>query len=74
MTSKSSRTCDTQESVLAQPQPGLDPAVWQDAGDGAKPVLTEEAREKLHAAVEWVQQRYNFSDLSVYVIGSICSN
>ena len=62
------------ESVLDTPKPGLDPAVWQDDPDGGQPVLSEEALRKLGNALEWVQEQYKFSNLSVYIIGSICSN
>ena len=62
------------ESVLDAPKPGLDPAVWQDDPDGGQPVLSEEALRKLGSALEWVQEQYKFSNLSVYIIGSICSN
>ena len=62
------------ESVLDAPKPGLDPAVWQDDPDGGQPVLSEEALRKLGSAIEWVQEQYKFSNLSVYIIGSICSN
>ena len=62
------------ESVLDAPKPGLDPAVWQDDPDGGQPVLSEEALRKLGRALEWVQEQYKFSNLSVYIIGSICSN
>lgn len=62
------------ESVLDAPKPGLDPAVWQDDPNGGQPVLSEEALRKLGSALEWVQEQYKFSNLSVYIIGSICSN
>ena len=62
------------ESVLDAPKPGLDPAVWQDDPDGGQPILSEEALRKLGSALEWVQEQYKFSNLSVYIIGSICSN
>ena len=62
------------ESVLDAPRPRLDPAVWQDDPDGGQPVLSEEALRKLGSAIEWVQEQYRFSNLSVYIIGSICSN
>ena len=62
------------ESILDAPKPGLDPAVWQDDPSGGKPMLSEEALRKLGSALEWVQEQYKFSNLSVYIIGSICSN
>ena len=37
-------------------------------------MLRDEAKAKLEKAVAWVQERYRFEDLSVYIIGSICSN
>ena len=55
------------ESVLDAPKPGLDPAVWQDDPDGGQPVLSEEALRKLGSALEWVQEQYKFSNLSVYI-------
>lgn len=62
------------ESVLDQPKDGLDPDVWQDSPDGGKPVLTEESAQKIGRLLEWVQDQYQFQNLSVYLIGSICSN
>lgn len=66
------------ESILDSSKPSLDPAVWQvDAQKKSvskKPNLTEEAQEKIDNAIAWVQEKYNFQDLSVYIIGSICSN
>ena len=62
------------ESVLDDPKPGLDPAVWQDIPGDGKPVLTDEATLKIEKALGWVQEQYGFNNLSVYIIGSICSN
>ena len=63
------------ESILDAPRAGLDSAVWQDSSSSsAKPALSQEAQQKLDKAIGWVQSQYNFSNLSVYVIGSICSN
>ena len=62
------------ESVLDDPKPGLDSTVWQDAPGGAKPALTDEATLKIEKALGWVQEQYGFNNLSVYIIGSICSN
>lgn len=63
------------ESILDQPKDGLDPTVWQqtNAVDG-KPMLTPDAAQKISLAVSWVQEQYKFNNLSVYLIGSICSN
>ena len=63
------------ESILDQPKDGLDPTVWQqtNAVDG-KPMLAPEAAQKISFAVSWVQEQYKFNNLSVYLIGSICSN
>ena len=62
------------ESILDAPKPGLDPIVWQDVPGSSKPMLSEEALRKLQSALEWVQDQYHFNNLSVYIIGSICSN
>lgn len=62
------------ESILDEPRATLDPSVWQAALEGGKPTLTDEAASKLHRAIQWVQDQYNFNDLSVFLLGSICSN
>lgn len=62
------------ESILDEPKESLDPAVWQEQPNGSKPVLTPEALNKLSLAVSWVQDKYKFNNLSVFIIGSICSN
>ena len=67
-------TTTVKESVLDTPKSSLDPGVWQDSPEGGKPILTDEATQKLEKAIEWVQEQYHFSNLSVYLIGSICSN
>lgn len=67
-------TTTVKESVLDSPKTSLDPVVWQDGPEGGKPILTDEATQKLEKALEWVQDQYHFSNLSVYLIGSICSN
>lgn len=67
----------TNESVLDRPKEGLDPAVWQNASEDQKPILTPEAQTKIDQIVAWAQNQYGdvFKDtLSVYIIGSICSN
>lgn len=69
-----SKISELPESILDSPKPGLDPAVWQDVQGSGKPDLTEEALRKLQSAVQWVQDQYHFTNLSVYLIGSICSN
>lgn len=63
------------ESILDSSKPSLDPDVWQiDSQNRRKPNLTKEAQDKIDNAISWVQENYNFQDLSVYIIGSICSN
>ena len=62
------------ESILDAPKESLDPAVWQEQSNGSKPTLTPEALKKLSLAVDWVQDKYKFNNLSVFIIGSICSN
>ena len=62
------------ESVLDQPKANLDPIVWQISNENAKPQLTYEAQSKIDKLVNWVQEQYHFNNLSVYIIGSICSN
>ena len=62
------------ESILDEPRATLDPSVWQEAPGSGKPVLTDEAAQKLHKAVEWAQEQYHFNNLSVFLLGSICSN
>lgn len=62
------------ESILDEPKESLDPAVWQEQSNGSKPMLTPEALKKLSLAVSWVQEKYRFNNLSVFIIGSICSN
>lgn len=64
----------TYESILDEPRATLDPSVWQELPGSSKPILTDEAASKLHKAIEWVQEQYNFSNLSVFLLGSICSN
>ena len=62
------------ESVLDSPKANLDPTVWQISNENAKPQLTYEAQSKIDKLVNWVQEQYHFNNLSVYIIGSICSN
>lgn len=62
------------ESILDAPKDGLDPFVWQQSLSSEKPILSEEAYSKISNIIQWAQQQYNFKDLSVYIIGSICSN
>lgn len=62
------------ESILDAPQDTLDQNVWNLQTDPKKPSLQSEAKAKLDKAISWVQDKYHFSDLSVYIIGSICSN
>lgn len=64
----------TKESVLDTPKESLDSAVWQKNDGNIKPQLTVEAQSKIDDLVTWVQKQYHFSNLSVYIIGSICSN
>ena len=60
------------ESILDKPQDTLDPSVWNVADDNI--TLTEEATAKIQKAVDYVQGKWNFPDLSVFIIGSITSN
>lgn len=60
------------ESILDDPRESLSPEVWDSSS--TPPVLTDEAQAKIDALVDWVQQKHKFNDLSVYIIGSICSN
>ena len=69
-----SKISELPESILDNPKPGLDPAVWQDVSGSGGPILAEEALRKLQSAISWVQDQYHFNNLSVYLIGSICSN
>ena len=69
-----SKISELPESILDNPKPGLDPAVWQDVSGSGGPILAEEALKKLQSAIQWVQDQYHFNNLSVYLIGSICSN
>lgn len=62
------------ESILDAPQDTLDQNVWNLQTDPKKPSLQSEAKAKLDKAISWVQDKYHFEDLSVYIIGSICSN
>ena len=62
------------ESILDDPKPSLDPNVWQEQPNDGKPILTPEAVKKLDLVVNWVQKKYKFNNLSVFIIGSICSN
>ena len=62
------------ESILDAPQDTLDQNVWNLQTDPNKPSLQSEAKAKLDKAISWVQDKYHFEDLSVYIIGSICSN
>lgn len=62
------------ESILDKPKESLDPTVWQEHPTNGKPTLTPEALKKLSLVVDWVQEKYKFSNLSVFIIGSICSN
>ena len=70
--SKTSMKACIPESILDDPREGLSPEVWDSSS--TPPVLTDEAQAKIDALVDWVQQKYEFNDLSVYIIGSICSN
>lgn len=62
------------ESILDEPRANLDPSVWQMPLSGNKPTLTDEAASKLHSVVQWAQDQYHFNNLSVFLLGSICSN
>ena len=49
-----SKMSELLESILDNPKPGLDPAVWQDVSGSGKPILAEEALRKLQSAISWV--------------------
>ena len=60
------------ESILDAPQSSLCPEVWNISTN--PPNLTDEAQHKINDIIHWAQNKYNFNNLSVYIIGSICSN
>ena len=60
------------ESILDDPRDTLCPEVWNLQSNPL--VLTDKAQRKIDDIIQWVQSKYNFNDLSVYIIGSICSN
>ena len=60
------------ESILDDPKEGLCPDVWKPSS--MPPVLLDEAQNKIDKLIAWAQEQYKFNDLSVYIIGSICSN
>ena len=60
------------ESILDDPKEGLCPDVWDSSS--MPPVLLDEAQNKIDKLIAWAQEQYKFNDLSVYIIGSICSN
>ena len=61
------------ESVLDKPQDTLDPNVWSvDTSGEVK--MTDEAAAKVQKAVDWIQSKHQFPNLSVFIIGSITSN
>ena len=60
------------ESILDAPQDQLDPFVWITDGDNVS--LTPEATTKIQKVVDYIQGKWNFPDLSVFIIGSITSN
>jgi len=62
------------ESVLDKPQDTLDPKVWSVNASTSEVALTDEAQQKIQKAVDWVQSKYQFPELSVFIIGSITSN
>lgn len=63
------------ESVLDQPRDGLDASVWQYAdGPDEKPVLTDEAQQKIADVLDWVLQKYKVPVDFIHIIGSITSN
>lgn len=60
------------ESILDDPRDSLCPEVWNLQSN--PPSLNEEAQHKIDNLVKWAQSKYKFNSLSVYIIGSICSN
>ena len=60
------------ESILDDPRSTLCPEVWNLSYN--PPKLLENAQQKVSRIVDWAQDRWHFNNLSVYIIGSICSN
>ena len=60
------------ESILDDPRDSLCPEVWNLQSN--PPSLNEEAQHKIDNLIKWAQSKYKFNNLSVYIIGSICSN
>lgn len=60
------------ESILDEPRETLCPDVWNIEQN--TPTLTNEAQRKIDDIISWIQDQYHFNNLSVYIIGSICSN
>lgn len=60
------------ESILDDPRDTLCPEVWNLQSNPL--ALTDEAQRKIDNIIQWAQSTYKFNDLSVYIIGSICSN
>jgi predicted nucleotidyltransferase len=61
------------ESILDAPKEGLDPDVWKSDDSGAY-VLTDDAKGKIGALVEYVSSRFGLKSPSVRITGSITSN
>ena len=61
------------ESVLDTPKPQMDSTVWSVSETG-EIRLTPLAEEKIQKIVNWAQNKYEFPQLSVFIIGSITSN
>ena len=60
------------ESILDEPREDLCPEVWNTLSQ--PPKLLDTVQQKIDKLIDWTQSKYHFNDLSVYIIGSICSN
>lgn len=60
------------ESILDAPRDDLCQEVWNTSSQ--PPALLDDVQQKLDNLIDWAQSRYHFNNLSVYIIGSICSN
>ena len=65
---------EVDESILDEPRPNMDSAVWQETGK-EKPELTEEAERVIMDVTEWaVKSGWIPPEAGVHIIGSIASN
>lgn len=60
------------ESILDEPRESLCPEVWNTSSQ--PPKLLDDVQRKLDRLIDWAQRKYHFNGLSVFMIGSICSN